>query len=108
VSAADDLSRRLAAVVAKTPGQMQRLAEITSRADEDAPQCGFHAHNPISGKLAQCVKHAEVAVIVAATKPSGGFTGDGVKTQVCAAHGRELVGTYGAVLVPEETGSENE
>ena len=37
VSTADDLSRRLAAVVAKTPGQLERLAEITARIEEDAP-----------------------------------------------------------------------
>lgn len=66
--------------------------------------CGFHAHNPASGKLARCVSPAEVTVIVAATTPGGAFRGNGVETAVCTAHGRQLVNEYDAIAVPAEAG----
>jgi hypothetical protein len=74
----------------------------TPETDEAAPQCGFHAQNPASGKLAQCVDPAETTVIVAAVTPDGTFGGVGAETLVCNRHGRELVDTYKAVPVPDE------
>lgn len=77
----------------------------TTEADEVAPQCGFHAQNPANGKLGQCVSPAETTVIVAVVKPDGTFKGTGVETDVCGAHGKQLVDTYQAVRVSAEEAS---
>jgi hypothetical protein len=95
VSNVDDLSKRLAEQVAKTPSQLERLAEITSRA-ENAP-CGFHAQNPATGTLGQCISPAETTVIVAVAMPDGTFKGAGVRVEVCGRHANELEGTYKAI-----------
>ena len=106
MSNVDELSKRLAAVAAKTPGQLERLAEITARIqddeadDGDMPQCGFHARNPSTGTLGQCISPIEGIVIVAVTRPDGTFNGDGVRVGVCERHGRELESTYKAIAVP--------
>jgi hypothetical protein len=69
-------------------------------AAEGAQLCAFHARNPFTGTLGQCIDPAETAVVVAITTPHGAFKGDGVRVEVCKHHAGELRATYGAVAVP--------
>lgn len=68
--------------------------------------CVFHAHNPLSGRLAQCASTGVTTVVLAATTPNGVFKGDGIQAKVCAHHGRQLAEFYKAVPVPETAGAQ--